>query len=281
MPTHVDRRKVEIGSAGNVSLSLLSDPPGFVKSLDSERVRVCIHVGPPVFMDCRHGSTRHRGTAIYGDVDIIPANIPATWELKGVDIDLMVYVNTELVQTAAMDSGKDLHRLEIRSRFQARDSQIEHIGWALKTEMESGFPSGRLYTESLGTALAARIVGCHSSFACGQNGTKGGIPHRKLREVLSYIEENLSRDIALRQIADVAGLSISHFKSLFRQSVGIPAHQYLIRRRVERAIVLLRQKKLPITQIALETGFCHQSHLAKHMRRILGVPPRKVRANLC
>lgn len=279
MLPQVGRRQVEIGAAENLSVRLLSDPPGFVKSQDSERVRVCIHVGPPVFTDCRHGSMRHSGTAIFGDVDIIPANMLATWELKGTDIDLMIYLNQEVFQMAVIDLGRDPRRLEIRSRFQARDRQIEHIGWALKSEMESGFPSGRLYTDSLTTALVARIIGCHSSLSGGQNSVNGGIPRRKLREVLSYIEQNLSQELSLRQIAEVAGLSVSHFKALFRQSVGIPPHHYLIRRRIDRAVALLQEKNLPITQIALEVGFCHQSHLAKHMRRILGASPREVRGS--
>jgi AraC family transcriptional regulator len=94
---------------------------------------------------------------------------------------------------------------------------------------------------------------------------------------VSYIEANLSQDISLGDIAAVAGVSVSHFKSLFRESVGLPAHQYLIRRRVERAKSLLYEGKLSVSQIALETGFAHQSHLAHHMRRLLGVSPKKLR----
>ena len=98
--------------------------------------------------------------------------------------------------------------------------------------------------------------------------------------MLCYIEDNLSQDISLRDVAAVAGLSASHFKSLFRESVGLPVHQYLIRRRVERAKSLLGEGKMPISQIAFETGFAHQSHLARHMRRLLGVSPKALRQML-
>lgn len=214
---------------------------------------------------------------IYGDVDIIPPYTAASWELKGTDIDLVIGIRQEVLRNILMDSGKDPRRLEIRSRFQARDTQIEHIGWALKAEMENGYPCGRLYLDSLTTALAARIVGGHSSFSPRSNGHNGKMSNGKLREVLSFIEENISQDLALQQLADVAGLSVSHFKVLFRRSMGSSAHQYLIRRRVEQASDLLREGRLPIGQVALETGFCHQSHLSMHMRRMLGVSPREVR----
>jgi AraC family transcriptional regulator len=75
----------------------------------------------------------------------------------------------------------------------------------------------------------------------------------------------------------VAGLSVSHFKTVFRKSLGTPPHQYLIRRRVERAAMQLRRGRIPIEQIALENGFCHQSHLALHTRRVLGLTPQELR----
>jgi len=95
--------------------------------------------------------------------------------------------------------------------------------------------------------------------------------------VLSYIEDNVGEDISLSEIAAVSGLSVSHFKRLFRESVGLPVHQYLIRRRLERAKELLAEGKLSISQIAIETGFAHQSHLARHMRRVFGISPRTLR----
>jgi AraC-like DNA-binding protein len=72
--------------------------------------------------------------------------------------------------------------------------------------------------------------------------------------------------------AEVVGLSASHFKLLFREATGLPPHQYLIRRRVKRARNLLSAGELSISQIATETGFAHQSHLARHMHRVLGSP---------
>lgn len=270
-------RRVDLGTTENLRLSLLTDPPGIVESPGSDRLCVCIHAGAPVFALCRHGKERHHGTVIYGDIDIIPPDTPASWELKGKDVDLVIGIKQEFLRAIASDSGRDASDLEFRSRFQVRDSQLEHIGWALKSEMESGYPSGRLYLDSLATAFAARILANHSSLSRLPNGHDGKMSHRKLREVLCFIEENLGRHIPLFQLAAISGLSVSHFKVLFRRSVGLSAHQYLIRRRIERAEALLLHSRLPIGQVALEVGFCHQSHLAMHMRRILGVLPREVR----
>jgi AraC family transcriptional regulator len=95
----------------------------------------------------------------------------------------------------------------------------------------------------------------------------------QLKQVIGYVEDNLSHDLSLKELAAVAGVSVSHIKTTFREAVGLPVHQYVIHRRVDRAQLLLREGKLPISRIAAETGFSHQSHLSYHLRRVMGVSP--------
>jgi AraC family transcriptional regulator len=266
-----------IGATENLRLSLISDQPGIVEFPGSPSVAVSLHVGASVGVDCRRAGMRHRGTTIHGDLEIIPPNMGGVWEIKSRDTALVIGLKLRVLHQIVQESGGDPSKLQVLNRFQARDPQIEHIGWALKAEMESGYPSGRLYTDSLATGLAARIVRYHSSLARAPRPIKAAMPGRKLKAVLAYIEDNLGRDLALGEIADAAGLSVSHFKALFRKSLGMPPHQYLIRRRVERAATQLRKGNMPIGQVALENGFCHQSHLALHTRRVLGLTPQELR----
>jgi len=266
-----------IGTTENLRLSLISDEPGIVEFLGSPSVVVSLHVGASVAVDCRRAGMRHRGTTIHGDLEIIPPNMGGVWEIKSRDTALVIGLKLRVLNRIVQDSGGDPSKLEVLNRFQARDPQIEHIGWALKAEMESGYPSGRVYADALATGLAARIVRNHSSLARAPRTIKSAMPGRKLKAVLSYIEDNLARDLGLGEIANAAGLSVSHFKALFRKSLGMPPHQYLIRRRVERAAMQLRGGNIPIGQVALENGFCHQSHLALHTRRVLGLTPQELR----
>lgn len=266
-----------IGATENLRLSLVSDQPGMVEFRGSPRVVVSLHFGPSVVVDCRRAGERHRGTNIHGDLEIIPPDLGGVWELKTPDTALVIGIKLRVLERVVEEFGGDPAKLQVTNRFQARDPQIEHIGWALKAEMENGHPCGRLYTDSLATGLAARIVRSHSSLACPPRWSKAAMPARRLKAVLAFMEDNLGRDLGLREIADIAGLSASHFKVLFRKSVGLPPHQYLIRRRVERAAMQLRKGNMPIGQIALENGFCHQSHLALHTRRVFGVTPQELR----
>jgi AraC family transcriptional regulator len=231
-------------------------------------------------MHCRHGRTHFCGTAIHGDIEIIPWGMSGSWELEQNDSAFVMSFSPALLRTAAEESGLDTAGMELLSRFHIRDMQIEHMAWALKSEMENGYACGRVYTDSLALALAAHLVRRHSSLSSPSSCVNGRMPLRKLKEVLLFIDDHLAQDLSLTDVARAAGLSVSHCSALFRAAMGVPIHQYVLRRKVERAMWLLRESRLPISQVALETGFAHQSHLALHMRRILGTTPKKLRSSL-
>jgi AraC family transcriptional regulator len=267
-------------------LLLLTDPPGSLEVPGLPDTIVSIHMGASVQIACRRGGQRYRGVAVHGDVDIIPAHTPSLWQLAEKDTALVLSLSPKLLHDVTTQLGFDPQRVEIINRFQLRDQHLESLGWALKAEMDCGYPSGPLYLQSLATAVATRLITSHSTAALlaektmaektteKQNGHLAGY---KLRQVLAHIEEHLSHDLTLNELAALAGLSSSHFKTTFRTTLGLPVHQYVIRRRVERAKTLLAENKLSLSQVALETGFAHQSHLAYHMRRLLGVSPKAVR----
>ena len=258
-------------------LEFKTDPPGRIEVPARRNTVVSIHTGPSLYISCRRDGYQYRGTAVHGDIYVTSAGTPTVWEMKEDDVYVALTVPTELMDLVAVESELDPRRIEIRNRFQVRDPQLENIAWALKAEMEFGNPCGRLYVDALAISVAARLLRCHSSLAREPRKLTGRIPERRLKQVLAYIEDNLREDLSLSNIAASAGLSPSYFKILFRDSVGLPVHQYVIRRRVERAKRLLAEGKMSMSRIAIETGFAHRSHLARHMRRILGVSPTVLR----
>jgi AraC-like DNA-binding protein len=107
--------------------------------------------------------------------------------------------------------------------------------------------------------------------------SRGGLPPGLSRRICEHIESHLDEKISLTALAAMAGLSPQHFARTFRQSVGMPPHSYLLRRRVERVELMLRDTQLPLSEIAVATGFADQSHLARHFHRLTGVSPREAR----
>ncbi len=265
-------------AAEGVALELRWDPMGVLELPGVEDVLIGIHVGASSKLVCRRDSKRFSGTAVHGDIDIIPAHTPMRWEMQDQnDTTLLLSLPQTLLRTVADESELDAARVEIRNRFQIRDTDLEALIWAMKREMELGYPSGRLYLDGLTLAVASRLVARHSSVTKRMEERNEGMDGRRLKQVLSFIEDQLAEDLSLEKIAAIAGISASHLQTLFRISMGAPVHQYIIQRRVERAKTLLMQDGLSMTEIALAVGFAHQSHMARHMRRVLGMPPRALR----
>jgi transcriptional regulator of acetoin/glycerol metabolism len=107
--------------------------------------------------------------------------------------------------------------------------------------------------------------------------SRGGLSPAVTRRVCDHIEGHFDEKIRLDRLAALAGLSTDHFARAFHQSVGVPPHSYLLRRRLEHVEHMLRETHAPLSEIALATGFADQSHLARHFRRWSGVSPRQVR----
>lgn len=107
--------------------------------------------------------------------------------------------------------------------------------------------------------------------------SRGGLPPAIAQRVCEYIDSHLEQKIGLENLAALAGLSTHHFARAFHQSVGEPPHGYILSRRLDRAERMLRETQLPLSEIALATGFSDQSHLARHFRRRTGMSPSVAR----
>ncbi len=102
---------------------------------------------------------------------------------------------------------------------------------------------------------------------------------RQLLQVIDYINDYLAEEIKLSDLAELLGMSQFHFSHLFKQSMGVPPHQYVIQQRVERAKQFLKQTELSIAEIAFLCGFNSHSHLSKWFRQLTGMTPKAYRLN--
>ena len=93
-----------------------------------------------------------------------------------------------------------------------------------------------------------------------------------IQRVLRHIDEHLGRPLTLAELADLAGLSVWRFATVFRQQVGISPHRFICKLRVQRAQELMRSG-LPAACAASEAGFYDQSHLSRHFKNICGMTP--------
>ena len=104
-------------------------------------------------------------------------------------------------------------------------------------------------------------------------------PHlqRRIREVQAFLLENIDRDVDLRTIAREASLSPYYFTRQFTAYVGVPPYRYLIYLRIDRAMELLRETELSVTQICHRVGFNSLSHFTTTFRQHTGMSPSAYR----
>lgn len=237
-----------------------------------------LHIGAPVHIACDRDGKHHRGTSVHGDVDIIPFGTASRWEIADEDTALILSFSEPLLQSLADQTGQARSGIEIANRFQIRDRSLECLAWAMREEMSNGHPNGPLYRDSLAVAMGIHLIHHHSNRPVAPRVSKGGLTGQKLKNVLGHIEDRLETPLSLAEIADVAGLSVSHCAAAFRQSMGRPLHRYVLERRLDRARKLLIETDADIRQVAIESGFSHASHLSRHMRRVLNCSPASLRA---
>src|SRR5919206_2466782 len=80
------------------------------------------------------------------------------------------------------------------------------------------------------------------------------------------------------RLARVSGVSEAHFARSFKQAFGLPPHRYLLTRRIERAVALLRDTDLPVTEIAFQTGWNSLGSFGRTFRDVTAESPRALRA---
>src|SRR5688572_20309891 len=110
--------------------------------------------------------------------------------------------------------------------------------------------------------------------ARGHDDARGGLAPWQVRKVANHIDAHLDQPIRNEDLALIARLTPSHFGRAFRNSFGEPPHEYVMRRRVERAQGLMLSTDAPLSEIALDCGLADQSHLTRLFRRIAGESPR-------
>lgn len=188
---------------------------------------------------------------------------------------LIVGFPPTFIQSVALElSDRQLQpRAELVPHHKLSDSLVHHLGLTLKAELRSSYPSG-LYIESMLNALGVHLLRHYSEQPYSAQATIGGLSKLKLKQILEYIDEHLEKPISLAELAAIAQISPHYFASLFKQSVGVPPHQYLVQQRITKVKQLLRSTDLTIAEIASCTGFSSQSHLTQTFCKYLAITPK-------
>lgn len=105
-----------------------------------------------------------------------------------------------------------------------------------------------------------------------------GVHEKLMDQVIRIIDRNYMNDLSDQQLAHNLGLSTSHFRYVFKQSTGMPFHQYVIGLRLERAKQLLVGERHSVQEVAQRVGFGHVAHFSRAFAKRFGVAPSHIRS---
>ncbi len=242
---------------------------------------VVIHLSGPVRV-CRSLAGRQESRLIApGGAFIMPGGVPFGVRLESELDTVHFYLRGAEVDEIAEEFAAGTP-VEIAPGLGALDPLLEQIALNLREQLHDPAPASALYVDHIARAAAARLIHAHSTArpSGALPGRGAGLSERQLRRAIDYIEAHLDGDPGLPALAAAAGLSPVYFARQFKRATGLPPHQFVMRRRLDRAKRLLATGDLPIAAIAVDCGFCHQEHLTRLFRRYCGATPAAYRAKV-
>ncbi|OYX74120.1 MAG: hypothetical protein B7Y95_07645 [Rhizobiales bacterium 32-66-11] len=214
-----------------------------------------------------------------GTTFILPRGTVDELRWQGPTQRITVAINQKLL-IGATDETIHANDIELTEHWKLNDPNLIATVQAMKTDLDAGSPTGRLYGEALSNALSIYLLKRYAARSFSIVNSQGGLPSHRLRRVIEYITANLPNDIGLEDLSSVAGMSPHYFSHLFKVSTGHTPHRFILLERIERAKNNLRNPHRSIFDAGLDAGFQNASHFARVFRKFVGVSPSQFRSNV-
>ncbi len=139
---------------------------------------------------------------------------------------------------------------------------------------------GATCAHAVGVAIVSRLTSLLADPAVRPHRrVKSALPKWRLKRVFAYVDAHLAHTVTLADLAGAAGLTRMHFAAQFRVATGVRPHEYLMRRRIERAQAMLAVPGASLVDVALSVGFQTQAHFTTVFKRFTGQTPHRWRSS--
>lgn len=214
------------------------------------------------------------GVFATGSVAILPAGLPYRANGKHSSTTLVLTIAPEHLQSIMQTTGAA--KLELCPAYGMASRFVREACLALAGDVREGYPSGAMYGEAIGVALAAHLVR-HHAVAPQVRAESLRPSDTKKEQIKEFIMQRLDTSLSILQMADFLQLDVYSFCRWFKRAFGTAPHQYVLERRIELAKTRLSMSTESLVAIALQCGFSSQSHFTTTFRRIVGMPPSAYR----
>lgn len=220
------------------------------------------------------GTAQHEFTRVSGAIDLLPRGThmhSVEWEGKA---SLCISVNLPPASLTALSAQPILGLDPARGpQFGLIDSHIADLVRRLHEQAEAHAPWGAVYVQSLSLALASYVSARYGVDAEPAPLRAASLSRAQCLEIERFVDQEISSNFGLVDMAKVVGYSADHFSRLFKQGFNQSPYQFVLSRRIDRAMAMLRDEKLSIAEIASACGFNDQGHLTKVFKQRVGMTP--------
>ncbi|HEY4959106.1 MAG TPA: AraC family transcriptional regulator [Caldimonas sp.] len=228
-----------------------------------------------------HGRSRIRSGHTVFDLALAPGQVDVfcagfhmdhgSWDCTPGEV-MAVEIDPERARSYLHD---DVSAVDPWTRLSIRDAVLERLFACMRSEVESGCTSGRLFAEGLSLSLLARLSACYGGAEAPPRPARK-LSSRQLQQTVDFIDAHIGADLSVATLADQLDMSPYTFAKLFKAKVESSPHSFVLSRRIQRAELLLGSPR-SLSEIALTVGFASQSHFTEAFRRRTGRTPSKAR----
>jgi AraC family transcriptional regulator len=208
-----------------------------------------------------------------GMVHVTAPAVPVRCLFRGSYDVLHLYVPDGLIAECARDMPGRHAPVLCSEAVPRKDIVLDKLGRALLDANRVGGSFGQTYADGISMAIVARLMASASRVPPSEGSRARKLAPWRLKRAIEYVEARLDERMSLADIAASAGLTRMHFAAQFRAATGLRPHEYLLRRRVERAQDMLAGTGGSLVDVALSVGFQTQSHFTTVFKRYAGQPP--------
>ena len=221
-----------------------------------------------------NGKTVHDGIAMPGMFHVTAPGTKAGCLFRGPCDNLHLHVPNRLIAQYARDVAADETAPFLSRAALTKDPMIEPLGRALLGADQIGSALGSHYADCISMAIVARLLTSVDTAVPSARPRVAELARWRLKRAIEFFEANLAETVSTADIASATGLTRMHFAAQFRAATGLRPHEYMLRRRIERAQEMLLGTKMSVVDIALSVGFQTQSHFTAVFNRFVGQPPQ-------
>jgi AraC-like DNA-binding protein len=187
------------------------------------------------------------------------------------------YISQTSLDELAYDQGIRRTAGLTTPRLCCHDRVMYGLANTLLDHVERANEHSVLFIDHIALAFFTHAISAYGNAAVPADVTPGGLAPWQLRRAIDFLSAHLSEDPGVADLARECGLSAGYFSRAFRRTTGLAPHQWLIRKRVERARQLLLGHGCGLADIALRCGFTDQSHFTRAFAKLEGMSPGKWR----